>query len=184
MWKLPSWKAPKSGALSLLAAGLTFSALSLWQARPKTGEIPVMVRFVAAGVKVSAQDVRFEAVNQLTPATVDLGHYAAVPLAPGEVLSPPMLTTIPAQGVTVAIAPTSTADLAVAKTGGWVNVLVIGPHGLLWQSGPVEVVHDAHPGILGTSGGGSVDVRLTMSQALRFDLVKQAGAVALVGESS
>ncbi|MDA8195115.1 MAG: hypothetical protein M0Z53_14150 [Thermaerobacter sp.] len=182
--KLPFFRRPpKAGALSLLVSGVVFCSLSLYQHAQALRVVPVLTQYLAPGIPVTARDIRWEPVSQVEAVSVALGQYARMALVPGEILAPAMLSPRPGHGVIVAVSPASSGDLGVARAGGRVNVLVMGSKGLLWQSGGVPVVNAPSSSLLG-SGGGSVEVVLTMPQALAFDRVKAKGTVSLVGVTS
>lgn len=178
----PIMKMPKAGALSFLAAGSVFAALNLWQQHQRLQVVPTVNRYIAAGSRVTLQDIRWVPIGQLRNQTIAWGHYARTILIPGDLVTSAMLTGQKSHTVTVAVSPTSAADMVVAQPGANINVVVIGSHGLLWQSGSVPVLDSpSGSGLFGSTGG--VEVAMSMHKALAFDQVKSHGQVSLVGVS-
>lgn len=179
----------RAAILASLATGLAFGMLSLPARIWHPLKIPVAARMVERGAPVNAADVRWVPAQKMAVWNRRGPRWAKQTLYPGEVLSPMVLTSaqVARNGERVQVVPASPADLLVATAGGWVEIVVTSPKGVVWTSGAVRVlsVPAAGSGLLGGSnaGGSGVGVLMTPKQAVAFEGVRMQGAVSLVGVS-
>ena len=168
----------RAGVAAFLCAAVVFGVLSIIQPQPKSHQIrvPLVKRFVAQGGRLQTSDIHWEDEANLKPvAPRRLQGYAKVPLFPGEVLSPADLGHEPESMLLVAVEPSQPAEAQVAQVGSYVQIMVAGAHGIVWQTKPVAVV---------SRSGSTVSVAMPTAEAHQFELMKSKGAVDLVGLSS
>lgn len=174
------WIKNHVGMVAFLLSAATFAALEVGSRHspPTPTRVPVVATLVPAGARIASQDIRWVNETSLQTVRADaLTGYARVTLFPGAVLSPVDIAHESEGVAVVAVTPTNASDVAVVPVSDYVNVLVYTTRGLAWRSGPVLVV--ARDG-----GSASIDVAMTMSQALRFEAMKSRGTVAIIGMSS
>lgn len=174
----------RAGVAAFAASAAVFGALSVIKPNTATKThflVPIISHFVAAGTKMSSNDIRWVAPGALRQVAENrLMGYAKVPLFPGDIVSPEEIGTLAKSTVIVAVAPSNGIDSRVAATGSFVDIWVSGNHGIEWQSGPLPVVSAS----LSAGFSPSINVAMSLSQALAFEQVKARGAVELVGVSS
>jgi len=173
---------PWTASLLAIAAGTGAFLVATFLHRMATpAKVAVVAQPVAAGQPLLPEDVRWQSVSTWSPPR---HAWARQDLVAGEVLSPAVVTASPISTPlqTVAVVPAASQDLTVAHPGGWVEILVVSNHGLVWQSGsvPVLAVTRAAQGVLG-SGGQAVTVAMAEGQALAYETARVKGTVELVG---
>ncbi|WP_053957909.1 hypothetical protein [Sulfobacillus thermosulfidooxidans] len=171
----------KSSALwGMLVAGLVYGGLSVLPWLRPLPRVPVVEQSYAQGTFLRPSDIHWIPMNRhmenLSPG------YLKIALSPGEIVSPAMFSRQPqsSRGILVDIPSSST----FAQDGQKVRILVISASGHLWSSGPVTVIDAPHGnGLMGT-GGGSLLVEMSWSQALTFEKLSVHGSVSVVGIQS
>lgn len=170
----------RAGLVAFAVSAVIFGVMSVAVPHTKSTHvlIPIVKRFVAAGRPVGSGDIEWVSEATLRPVSPSaLKGYAKVPLFSGSVISPQELGPFSRGTVLVAVSPASPVDAGVAVVGGEVEVLVSNTHGLAWQSGPLPVVSRT----LGGGSPASVNVVMTMNEALSFERVMNRGTIELVG---
>jgi len=171
-----------AGVAAFAVSAAVFGFLSLTHAKAQGAVmVPIMSHFIAPGSRVKESDIHW--VSSTTVHSVNVSRllgYARVPLYVGEVLSPQEIGGLPNKTVVVAVTPTNGSDVNVAATGDMVDILVLGPKGVRWQSGALLVEGTTDY----TGSGASINVTMSLAEAMVFERVKALGTVELVGMTS
>lgn len=179
-----SFKIPKSGAIAMLVTGVVYTALSLPQLITSTVTVPVAKSYLGRGTTLAASDIGYSKIGS-TPFKLTPGMVLKTSMVPGEILTNATVGRASSDpihsGVLVAVVPSQAADLAVAKPGNDIRVVLIPHRGQLWRS-PVERVLSLS-GSGGVLGGGpsSIIIRLPLSLADQYLSLLGQSTVFVVG---